>query len=416
MDVVLTRPEPRFGLAIGVVVATLLHLMVVPGADLMPDAGVRALPRAPSSTMRPMRERETRVQLSLEAPTPPKPNLEEEPEPLPTGQVVNLPAREVKTPKKADYLAETDQATERETRAKVTGLTATPTRAPSATLPTPKVDDTARQGEAPTSTTMAAVADAEAGGPKGDGDAVDGDAVVGETRDPGGAARLAMLIPDLPKTPGMRIVGDGTVAVPRPEDGIDGNAKAMRLALAMIAPLQAPLGSGGNGYGFGRYGGTGDDGVFGRRGGQTASDAAKLSGLPRADHLLVEEDNETSLNTFRFKHATFFNRVADAVRRVWVGGEVLGQVDPRGNIYGVEDRRSLIQITLDREGNVVDVAVSEPSGVPALDDEAIRAIRAAGPYPNPPAALFRDGDRISFSFGFTVNLNHRSFDLNWSPY
>ena len=131
---------------------------------------------------------------------------------------------------------------------------------------------------------------------------------------------------------------------------------------------------------------------------------------------MLEEDDETSLNTFRFRHATFFNRVADAVRQVWLGGEVLGQVDPRGNIYGIEDRRSLIQLSLDREGNLVDVAVAEPSGVPALDDEAIRAIREAAPFLNPPAALFRGAETISFNFGFTVNLNRRHLDLNWSPY
>ncbi len=417
VDLVFSRPEPRFGLAVGIVVAVVLHILVVPGSGLIPDVGVRALPRAPASTMRPMRDREVRVQLSID---PPKEQKKEETpdddDPMPRGQVVNLPAREVKRPKAADYVAETDQATDRETRARVTGLTPTPTRRPAIEMPKTEVKDTERVGTAETSTPTTALTDPESGGQVGDGDAVDGDAIRGDSRIPGGAPRTAMLLPDKLRRPGLKLDGDGAVVVPRPEAGAEGNAKALRMAMAMIAPLQAPLGSGGLGAGFGRVGGTGGDDFLGRRAGQTASDAARLSGLPRADHLLVEEDDETSLNTWRFKHATFFNRVADGVRQVWAGGEILGMVDPRGNIYGVEDRRSLIQMTLDREGNLVDVAIREPSGVPALDDEAIRAIREAAPFLNPPSALFRDGDRISFSFGFTVNLNHRSFDLNWSPY
>ena len=158
-------------------------------------------------------------------------------------------------------------------------------------------------------------------------------------------------------------------------------------------------------------------GLFGQR---TASDSdganRQVTGMPRSDHLLVEEDSETALNTWRFKHATFFNRVADAIRRTWVGGEVMGQVDPDARLYGREDRTTRVQITLDRDGRVVDLALTVPSGVHALDDEALRAIRAAGPFPNPPRVLFGEGDRFAFVFGFTVDFSRSSFDLNWAPY
>ena len=68
------------------------------------------------------------------------------------------------------------------------------------------------------------------------------------------------------------------------------------------------------------------------------------------------------------------------------------------------------------KGNIVDLAVKETSGAGPLDDEALRSFRVAGPFPHPPEALFKGRDRFSFTFGFSVNYNRSSMDLNWKPY
>ena len=52
-----------------------------------------------------------------------------------------------------------------------------------------------------------------------------------------------------------------------------------------------------------------------------------------------------------------------------------------------------------------------------LDDEALRAFKAAGPFPNPPPGLFGDRETFTFHFGFAVEFDQGlSMDMNWRPY
>ncbi len=423
LQVLLRRPEPRFGLAVGLVVATVLHLLAVPGANLLPGEPRRVQASPSSWGGLGARSIAQHVELVIrpppEAPIPPTPPPPElaEPEPLPKGQVVNLPAKKVERPDAAEYLAEQDQRAERETRARVTGLTEAATRAP--TVADTVVDAPAEDGASRSEASLATKTPPKPGGEDADGSGVDGDALAWDSPVPGGGPQsLALLTPKREAVQGLKENAQGgSLRVQQEQRALEGNDRAFRLAMARFAPLQAPIGDGSAGLGFSRRGGTGDVGLFGQRA-ATHSDGAnrQLTGLPRNDHVLVEEDNETALNTWRFKHATFFNRVADAIRRTWVGGEVMGQVDPDGRLFGREDRTTRVQITLDREGRVVDLSLTVPSGVHALDDEAMRAIRAAGPFPNPPRVLFGDGDRFAFVFGFTVDFSRANIDLNWAPY
>jgi TonB family protein len=177
-------------------------------------------------------------------------------------------------------------------------------------------------------------------------------------------------------------------------------------------------------------GGLGDQAGQGRRGGgsgtaglpnlaqltPSVSQLQRLAGAPANDYLPeVEIDAETRLNAWRWKHATFFMRIHEAIRREWQGGEVLGKTDPSGHMYGFEERMTVLRVTLDRDGNVLTVAVAEPSGAFALDDEAVRAFKSAGPFVNPPIALFKGQESFTFQFGFNVSYNRTNFDLNWRP-
>ena len=94
---------------------------------------------------------------------------------------------------------------------------------------------------------------------------------------------------------------------------------------------------------------------------------------------------------------------------------MLSHNDPTGAVYGFEDRMTVLQVTLDRTGNILDVNVAEASGAMVLDDEAVRAFRQAGPFANPPVQLFKGADRFTFLFGFNVSYNRSNFDLNWKP-
>ncbi|MBI5496844.1 MAG: cell envelope integrity protein TolA [Deltaproteobacteria bacterium] len=136
--------------------------------------------------------------------------------------------------------------------------------------------------------------------------------------------------------------------------------------------------------------------------------AARVAGGAPANDALddVEEGTGTYLNARQWKYASYFNRISEAVRRTWHPESVLRANAPDRS-GRVRRRFTLVEITLDRDGRVVGVQVDRFSGNDDLDDEASRAVRAAGPFPNPPVALFEGADRFSFRFGFTVTFERQ---------
>ncbi|HEX4422002.1 MAG TPA: TonB family protein [Kofleriaceae bacterium] len=119
------------------------------------------------------------------------------------------------------------------------------------------------------------------------------------------------------------------------------------------------------------------------------------------DHLEnVEDADETSLSSKRWIYASFFNRLKRQVAQNWDPGSVWRRADPRGAVYGVKTRFTGVRVSLSRTGELEKVLVTEPSGVSILDDEAVRAFRASGPFPNPPEGLVQKDNLITFQFGF----------------
>lgn len=128
------------------------------------------------------------------------------------------------------------------------------------------------------------------------------------------------------------------------------------------------------------------------------------------DHLDdVEEGEQTALNAKQWKFASFFNRAKRQVAQNWNPNRVIASQDPTGKVFGVKDRITVLRITLDGTGHLTDVHVVKTSGVGELDEEAMRAFRAAEPFPNPPPALVDPSGKISFLFHFHLQMVERSF-------
>jgi TonB family protein len=122
---------------------------------------------------------------------------------------------------------------------------------------------------------------------------------------------------------------------------------------------------------------------------------------------MIEEGTEGTgvyLNALQRRYASFFNRLTDAVRRQWKPEYVLRQRSQREMEAQPNKRFTMLEIVLDRQGRVVGVRTDRYSGADYLDDEAARAVRAAGPFGSPPPALFEGADRFSFRFGFTIHF------------
>ncbi|HYR21146.1 MAG TPA: energy transducer TonB, partial [Myxococcales bacterium] len=104
------------------------------------------------------------------------------------------------------------------------------------------------------------------------------------------------------------------------------------------------------------------------------------------------------------KFAGFLNRVKETVGRVWTQKviDASGKRDPTGQLYSYKDRRTVIEFTLDRQGEITDVHVAASSGVQYLDEVAVDAFRVVQRFPNPPPGLIQESGTVSLPFAFTL--------------
>ncbi len=125
------------------------------------------------------------------------------------------------------------------------------------------------------------------------------------------------------------------------------------------------------------------------------------------DHLKeVDEGDAQVLNTRRSLFASFFNRVRDGVAQHWHPEVVHAARDPEGRMFGNKTRVTKLLIRLTKDGDVKRVLIENPSGIGYLDEEAIRSVRLASPFTNPPPGLVDDGSGyIDFGFRFIFELN-----------
>jgi TonB family protein len=122
----------------------------------------------------------------------------------------------------------------------------------------------------------------------------------------------------------------------------------------------------------------------------------------------VEDGDQTLLNSKRWRFATFFNRVKRQVAENWHPEIEYRRRDPSGNVYGFQDRLTILRVRLTAEGKLKDLELDKASGLGFLDDEAISAFRSAEPFPNPPKGLVdKETGMIHFRFGFLFEISRK---------
>jgi TonB family protein len=129
----------------------------------------------------------------------------------------------------------------------------------------------------------------------------------------------------------------------------------------------------------------------------------------------IEEGDETLLNSRRWRFASFFNRLRDAVAQHWHPETLHAARDPDGRVSGTKTRITRLRIRLNPDGSLSRVLVEQPCGVDYLDEEAIRAVRAAQPFNNPPPQLVDPATGyIEFGFGFIFEIHGRGRIFRYS--
>jgi len=104
----------------------------------------------------------------------------------------------------------------------------------------------------------------------------------------------------------------------------------------------------------------------------------------------IEFGDETLLNTREFTYASYFIRMKRQIEANW---------SPRSWVTEDSARKTqwttVVRMTLRRDGYLEKLTLVQSSGNPALDREAMEAIRKGAPFLNPPEALVSADGRIT---------------------
>lgn len=123
----------------------------------------------------------------------------------------------------------------------------------------------------------------------------------------------------------------------------------------------------------------------------------------------IEEGGEEVVESKRWAFASFFNRVRNGIAQHWHPEPLHAANDPDGRKYGTKTRRTKLHVSLNPDGSLNRVRLEDSCDIDYLDEEAIRAVRTAAPFVNPPAGLVdpRSG-LIEFGFGFIFEFGGES--------
>jgi TonB family protein len=112
----------------------------------------------------------------------------------------------------------------------------------------------------------------------------------------------------------------------------------------------------------------------------------------------------TNLNTVEFRYYGFYHRIKQQLEQYWgrtIQEKVKALYKSGRKIASVDQRITSLVITLDDNGQIKDIALKSTSGMKALDDAAIESFSRAGPFPNPPKGMIKDG-LATIEWGFVV--------------
>lgn len=310
----------------------------------------------------------------------PKPPPEERRSP---GQVVTVaPSKDSSKPKESRFLSDRDNTVEKETRSRFAG-----TRAYENVLPSPS-DGLKKAPEPRPEAGHGGAAEKSAPGREGQKAQAGNGAEKLELPDQKAQEKLALA--PRPEKEGAH--GEIPLAPKLDRQRVPGGAEALRLP-----------GAPGEGEGGQRKGGI-DPRLL-----PTPQALSRIAGGPSPDRLEgIEEGDATALNTRSFKYATFIQRVGMAIYREWDPNRAYQSRDPDGKLYPARDRTTTIELVLDPGGAIRFVKVMEGSGLDFLDQEIVRAARAAGPFPNPPPGMVDAAGQIHLALAYTLEMRRAS--------
>jgi TonB family protein len=118
----------------------------------------------------------------------------------------------------------------------------------------------------------------------------------------------------------------------------------------------------------------------------------------------VKPGNQTALNTRAVPFAQFITRMHRKIHELWAFGFMAG-LDSKPASLPLNDPGLLakLEIVLDGQGNVDRVAVVRSSGLTIYDSAAIDVVYSAAPYPTPPPTILSGNGKVYIHWTFHRN-------------
>lgn len=113
----------------------------------------------------------------------------------------------------------------------------------------------------------------------------------------------------------------------------------------------------------------------------------------------------TKLNTQEYQYFGFYDRIREKLEQFWGVNikEQAQKISKQGrHIASDSNLVTALVISLNGKGEIIDVHLRSTSGVKELDSAAIDAFNQAGPFPNPPKGMLKNGVAV-IEWGFVVN-------------
>ncbi len=118
----------------------------------------------------------------------------------------------------------------------------------------------------------------------------------------------------------------------------------------------------------------------------------------------IQTGDFTYLNTVEYKYYGFYHRIRQKLEQFWGNSlqEKAANIFRAGRrLPASENLVTSLKVTLNEKGEIIRVKVIGASGVKELDDAAIESFNQAGPFPNPPRGLLKNG-KAEIEWGFVV--------------
>lgn len=111
-----------------------------------------------------------------------------------------------------------------------------------------------------------------------------------------------------------------------------------------------------------------------------------------------------ALNTDQNLYYSFHRRLGEKIVWAWIQHVISGfqKLQLEGRLKGPQTWVTIVEAILDKDGRVLDVQPMQLSGYWEIDGAAIKAIKQAKIFPNPPEGMIGDDGYIRIQYKFTV--------------